>query len=574
MLPNITLDCYRALTLNAFQNPRNLVLKSYCFRIPSAAKMQKSLEVSAYLAWINCWLTTPSAGMRNYDDFLTVEEMTRAFKDKTRFLQTDKLRHIVVSFRHRLAAKELLLGGKVPPTCDETNIVLHRYDPRTGCECSGLYPVPSDASAESVLNDSGCLAAKRMTEVAKMVIDKEDEWNPCDLFTSKSLLDAIEELILSNKDEEPSPPTCQGPITLDDVEAPDRRPNPDCDTELSVFHQLYPTNEQIKILTDAKYFFAMACGGGLCDDGMAKAVAEAANNILIADYCEAADEKSMRILQQVGAAANAFLKLCTLAGIMTDWQFNNNLAVNIQFCVLGYYRDCSRARRPNGIYGSRVTELLTHRYIDLAIYVGVVNASMGIGEEITKKQYELLAEACVYVNDLADFRSDAKRKLRENVMLRGIRGNLCRYLDGSISSCLQRTVDAVKSSPVNALVVMGICNWMLMASQHKVYEIVHGVKERKDFPSCEYSSSSDGKYEQLFVALEPYGTLEACGPDVAKRRMEMDLLYHSCRSTSTASAAWLADSTRCLLNPTNLRKIIDVVHFPWRGDAGDVEYCP
>ncbi|KFX86534.1 hypothetical protein O988_09520, partial [Pseudogymnoascus sp. VKM F-3808] len=139
--------------------------------------------------------------------------------------------------------------------------------------------------------------------------------------------------------------------SLDDIKAPDRRPSASCDTEPSVYHQLFPTNEKIKLLADAKYFFAIACGGGFCDEGLAMAVAEAANNILIADYCEAADEKSLLILQNVGAAAIAFLKLCNLAKVVTDWQFDNFAAQMIQFCVLGYYRDHSRSQRPGGIYG-------------------------------------------------------------------------------------------------------------------------------------------------------------------------------------------------------------------------------
>ena len=505
---------------------------------------------------------------------MTIKEMTRAFRERTCILHYDTLRRIIHSFRYRVATKELLLGGKVPPSCDITNIVTHNYDPRVSCACKGFYPVPDGATSESLLKGNGCLAVKRTVDVAKKMIDSEDEWNSSDIFTTESLLKAIDELVLSNADEQPSPSTCHGPMPSRGVEAPDRRPNPDCDTQESVFYQLYPTNEQIKILADAKYFFAIACGGGLCDEGLAKAVAEAANNILIADYCEAADEKSMVMLQEVGAAANAFLKLCTLAGMMSDWQFNNNVAVTMQFCVLGYYRDHSRSFRPNGIYGSRMTGLLAHRYIDLAIYVGVVNASIGTGEQITKAQYDLLAEACVYINDLIDFRSDAKRKLRENVMLRGVRGNLCRYLDGLISSCLLRTAETIRSSPTSALVVMGICNWMLMASQHKVYEVFNGINEQEEFATCRYSSLSDGSYEQLLSALASYGTLGENGPDVGKRRMDMDLLYHGYRTNPQTSAAWLADSTRSLLQPTNLRMIIDVVHFPWSGEPGDVEYCP
>lgn len=38
--------------------------------------------------------------------------------------------------------------------------------------------------------------------------------------------------------------------------------------------------------------------------------------------------------------------------------------------------------------------------------------------------------------------------------------------------------------------------------------------------------------------------------------------------------AWLADSTRSILNPGTLSRIIDVLHFEWVGNTGDVEYCP
>lgn len=73
----------------------------------------------------------------------------------------------------------------------------------------------------------------------------------------------------------------------------------------------------------------------------------------------------------------AFLKLCNLAGIISDWQFDSNVAQTIQFGVLGYYRDHSRARRPGGVYGSYMNSVLSHRYIDLAIYVcyGRINRS-------------------------------------------------------------------------------------------------------------------------------------------------------------------------------------------------------
>ncbi|RHZ57373.1 hypothetical protein CDV55_104136 [Aspergillus turcosus] len=537
----------------------------------------RSLWLDAYLAWINAWLSNPRSDTCDEDFVMSLGEMTSFFHEKNllQLLDSQTLRQIVISFRRNVDSKKVLLGGKVPPSCDETNIITHRYDPRSNCTCSGLYPVPPGATFESVLKQNKCTAVKRMVDMAKLANEREDEWNPRHLFTAEQLNGAVVEFVLSNADEQAPPDTCLGPMpSLANIRAPDRRPDPGCDTEPSVYHQLYPTNEQIKLLTDAKYFFAIACGGGICDEGLAKAVAEAANNVLIADYCEAADEKSLFLLQDVGAAAMAFLKLCNLAGVITDWQFDNNVALAMQFCILGYYRDHSTSRRPSGVYGSRMTGILSHRYIDLAIYVGVVNASIGTGKEISREQYTLLAEACCYINDLIDFRSDAMRKLRENVILRGIRGNLCKYLDGLISSCLRTAAKAIRSSPVSALVVMGISNWMLMASQHKVYEVFYGVQAQKDSAMCEYASESDGSYQELLEALAGFHTLGEHGPSVRKRRADMDLLYHAQRTSPQKHMAWLADSTRSLLHPSNLRKIIDVVHFEWSGQTGDVGYCP
>lgn len=97
-----------------------------------------------------------------------------------------------------------------------------------------------------------------------------------------------------------------GPIpSLAQIQAPDHRINPNCDTHLSVYHQLCPTNEQVKILRRKIPLRHRLRRRALRRD-LARAVTEAANNILIADYCEAADEKFLHLLQEVGAA---FLKL-------------------------------------------------------------------------------------------------------------------------------------------------------------------------------------------------------------------------------------------------------------------------
>jgi hypothetical protein len=54
----------------------------------------------------------------------------------------------------------------------------------------------------------------------------------------------------------------------------------------------------------------------------------------------------------------------------------------------------------------------------------------------------------------------------------------------------------------------------------------------------------------------------------------MDMKYHLYRSSSKSHLAWLANSTRSLLDPVTLRKIVDVVHFEWQGQIGGMEYCP
>ncbi|KAK2758303.1 hypothetical protein FQN54_004149 [Arachnomyces sp. PD_36] len=528
-----------------------------------------NLRLDVYLAWVDAWLSNPRVDRYGAGSIMSIDEMVSFFRDENLlalFKKHENLKRIISSFHFRVDSGEILLGGETAPSCNQTNILRQRYDPRVECNCNGVYPVPPEATAESLLERNECAAVKRMVELASLVNEKENEWNPRQIFTAKDLHTAVAEFVLSNADEQPLPDSCLGPTSfLSDIQAPDRRPNPACDTEPSVYHQLYPTNERIKLLADAKHFFAIACGGGFCDEVLAKAVSEAANGILIADYCEAADDKSISLLQEVALQSRR---------IGHHWQFDNNVALLIQFQILGYYRDHSRPRRPHGAYGSRMTSMLSHRYIDLAIYVGVMNASIGLGKQITREEYQLLAEACCYINDLIDFRSDTMRRLRENVILRGIRGNLCEYLDGLFSSCWRLSAKAIRSSSVSALVVMGISNWMLMASQHKVYEVFHGVQEREGASMCEYTSTSDGSYQELLDALSEYGTLGEDGPNVTKRRSEMDLLYHAYRKQSQTHTAWLADSTRSLLNPVSLRKIVDVVHFEWKGQTGDVEYCP
>jgi hypothetical protein len=124
------------------------------------------------------------------------------------------------------------------------------------------------------------------------------------------------------------------------------------------------------------------------------------------------------------------------------------------------------------------------------------------------------------------------------------------------------------------MVVTSFCNWAVMASHHKLFELVRGVRGVRHNPICDYASASEGTYQQLLVALAEHGTLGDDRPQVTRRRAEMDMKYHLYRSSAKSHLAWLADSTRSLLDPVTLRKIVDVVHFEWQGQIGDVEYCP
>ncbi|KAJ5781107.1 hypothetical protein N7457_006267 [Penicillium paradoxum] len=410
------------------------------------------------------------------------------------------------------------------------------------------------------------------------VMGQKDQWHNTGLFTPAKLRLAVEELIHSNEDIQDTPETCQGLgifSTIPKIQAPDRRPNPSVDSNPRISNQLFPSAEQLKICTDAKYFGVIACGGSLCDEGLARAVADSCNDILIGDYCEAADAQGLRLLQQVGAAAMSFLKLCNMAGRVTDWQFDNLAAYIIQCRVLGYYRDHARSRLPDGIYGSRMTGLTVHRHIDVAAFHGVMTASLGTDQELTEEGFSRIVEATVYINDFVDFRGDTMRKQRENVILRGIRGNLCTYLDEMIGRCLDSVAGVIESGELGALVAMGYCNWAIMSAHHKVYELLKGIRPIENYPACEYVSVSNTKrYERLIEALEPYGTLGNDGPTVGKKRIEMDKWYSLCQGAPEKHIPWLADATRSLLEPTTLRRIVDVVHFEWRGDVGAIDYCP
>ncbi|RAH63581.1 hypothetical protein BO85DRAFT_455560 [Aspergillus piperis CBS 112811] len=545
------------------------------------AKPARKIEVSFYLSWVNIWPSMPDSNPDEDTTNLTVPEQAEVFlrESSSPLPSYSLLRRVASSFRRSLTNGQIPLGGVDAPSCSETNLASGDYNPNSDCTCNGLYPVPHDAGIDSIMEQANCTAIHNTHQALQTVLKRKSEWNTTSLFSPRNLIEAVTELLLANADVRDPPTTCQGPAevtNLHKIRAPDRRPSPQNDTVDVIHRQLYPAAEDVKFCTDAKYYFVLgAIHSDPAHDGLIRAIADAGNDILIADYCEVADAATLKLLQQSGAAAVAFPKLCVLLGIFSEWSFENMMASVLHFRVLGYYRDHARSRLPSGVYGSRMTSLTAHRYVDLGIFFAVASTSVWTKEQVNEAEFTLLNIVCTFINDMVDLRSDTARKQRENIVLRGVRGDLCEYLDQMMFECIETATLAVQTNPTCAYVLMAFCNWAVMSSHHKVYEISTQVSEVGKQDEC-LSRSRDHQraYWGLLEVLAPYGTLGKEGPRVGQTRAELDFRYGVCRSSSTLHAAWLADITRSLLEPRTLRRIVDVVHFEWTGCEGEVEYCP
>ncbi|KAJ5294876.1 hypothetical protein N7508_009697 [Penicillium antarcticum] len=433
----------------------------------------------------------------------------------------------------------------------------------------------SSVKDADLIKGKTCRAIEKMLEAKKDVTERYKEWNGHGIFTVEKLESAVEELICCNLDIQESPTTCSGTdvASIVSIKAPDRRPSEYCDSPVEIREALFPTFEKVKLCADAKYFYPMACGASLVDEGILRAIADSGNDVMIGDYCEAASEDVLSQLQQTGAAAVAFLRACNLGGLLQDWHIDILVAAHVQFRVLGYYRNHAVPILPEGLYGSRMTELTTHRHIDIANTVGIVAASLATGQRLDEPEYMKLSHGSTLINDLVDLRSDTMRKQRENPVLRGIRGSVCQYLNKQMLDCLILTKELVETKQLLAIATMAFCNWTVMASHHKLYELINETLENRDVPNCSYDGLEE-QYDGLLKALEPYGSLGHDGPHWGRKRMELDTLYTINRRSARSHLAWLADMTRLLLKPSNFRRIVDVVHYAWAGDIGQVEYCP
>jgi hypothetical protein len=291
----------------------------------TAHNSQEDVGLRVYQAWINTWLSV-SEGEERASPTFSIDKLANLFKKENvdrLLLRPDGLKEVVQSFQHHFRKGSLALGGKLAPTCAETNLLSGAYNPQTDCSCNGLFPVPANINIEQFFSQSRCKSIGNLLDVMEVVISRQGhKWNSGSIFSADKLAKAVEEIILCNNNVQPTPTTCQGALPATRlVLAPSRRPDPRSDTPMDAYNELYPTVEQVKLCADAKYFFAIACGASMVDKGLLHAIADSGNDILIGDYCEAADETTLSRLQLVGAGANR------LSQALQPRRISNGLAI-------------------------------------------------------------------------------------------------------------------------------------------------------------------------------------------------------------------------------------------------------
>ncbi|TLD25740.1 High-affinity methionine permease [Venturia nashicola] len=525
--------------------------------------------LQAYIDWVQAWQSTPVIDTSKSQ--IVLEDI--AAKIVSGPVDPHLLAEAVAKFQQDSRSHSISIGGKVAPTCDDTDLLSASFDPRTECDCDGLAPTEDKFLLCDARDFAGskCKAVEAMWEKSDKVVDRCEEWNGHGIFTAETLLEGVQELTLINTNLQPPAKTCFS-TTVDVIEAPDRRRNEQVDSVKEVFSKGFPTFEDLKMSADAKWFVGIASGVSKCDAGIARAMADAANDVIVGDYCEAADPRTLKILQYTGVAAFAFLKLCQIAGVIDDWHLDVLAAGSIHFRVLSYHRDHARPRLSRAFYGSNLSRLEAQRYTDLGIASPIVIASVASGQKLTGQEYRKLSRACVFLNDMFDIRSDATRVQRENPIMRGVRENVCEFLSRMMIECIELVTSLVSSNTLAGSVVLAFTNWGLLASHHKAYEIVTGVKQTKGVELCDYGGMEE--YSRLLAVLEPLGTTAGTPPDIRMKRAELELRYSKARLSHETHLAWLADTARSLLHPRNFRAIIDVAHFRWTGCAGDIDYCP
>jgi hypothetical protein len=235
-------------------------------------------KVAHYHAWSKAWIDVePSTLPAEQCLAILLDEAPQWLhgRGNTKTEPIDRLTTVVSCFKAATKAQLVLLGGKIPPSRNEYNVLSDNYDARTYCTCSGvLFPVPSGYDA-SDLKNCGCKAVERMINEGDPINSREDEWNSSTFFSSAGLSTAMAELALCHAEIQPHPSPCHGEQskpTWPEVRAPDRKPYQEVDLDEETYGSLYPTSECIRLSADAKYFFASASGASRVDPRIQMAI--------------------------------------------------------------------------------------------------------------------------------------------------------------------------------------------------------------------------------------------------------------------------------------------------------------
>lgn len=159
-------------------------------------------KMEHYLAWIEAYRTASPSDLPAEDCLAFVKEegpqwLSRA-DDAT---IGNRLHDIASCFKVAAKARVILLGGKVPPSCDSRDVLSENYDARVDCpyDCPGLSQVSNEMDTDQ-LKACGCKAIERMINEGQIVNSKEEEWNTSTFFSSQGLSLAVEELAMCHTD--------------------------------------------------------------------------------------------------------------------------------------------------------------------------------------------------------------------------------------------------------------------------------------------------------------------------------------------------------------------------------------
>ena len=134
-------------------------------------------KLAHYRAWSKAWLAVKPSTLPPDRCLAILAEQGPLWLQGQGTTDTESmdLMHVVIScFKTATRARLVNLGGRVPPTRDEYNVLSENYDARIDCKCEGIFPASSEYDPAQ-LRSCGCAAIERMFSVGDMANDKEDE---------------------------------------------------------------------------------------------------------------------------------------------------------------------------------------------------------------------------------------------------------------------------------------------------------------------------------------------------------------------------------------------------------------